>query len=106
MFNILRKNSGKLTRSVTDSHSTTEEVDVRKFAGGTITVSAGITSLTLYGAHESGDTFAAYYDKDNVAVTLTVSNAKITQLPAALYDLSFVKFVANTSGTIYLSLKS
>lgn len=106
MFSMLRKNSGKVTRTVTDSASTTEELDVRNFAGGSVTVSAGITTLTLYSSHETGGTFLPYYDKDNVAVTLTVASTKITQLPLELYDLSFVKFVGNTSGTIYLSLKS
>jgi hypothetical protein len=106
IFSIFRKNSGKITRSVTNSETTTEEVDVRKFAGGTVTVSAGITTLTLYGCIETGDTCLPYKDKDNVAVTLTVASTQITQLPSALYDLSFVKFVANTSGTINLSFKS
>jgi hypothetical protein len=110
MFNIFavlfRKNSGKITRTVTTSETTTEEIDVRRFAGGSITVSSGITTLTLYAGHETGDTFLPYYDKENVAVTLTVASTRIVQLPATIYDLAFVKLVANTSGTINLTLKS
>lgn len=106
LLDFFRKNSGKLTRSITDSETTTEELDVRRFSGGSVTVSAGVTSLTLYAGHEAGDTCLPYYDKDNVAVTLTVASTKITQLPLEIFDLAFVKFVGNTSGTITLTLKS
>lgn len=110
MFNIFamlfRKCSGKITKSITDSETTTQEVDVRKYAGGTVRVTTGITTLTLYGHDETGETFLPYKDADNQAVTITVASTQITQLPNAIYDLSFVKFVGNTSGTIYLSLKS
>ena len=103
---MLRKNSGIITKTVTTSETTTQELDVRKYAGGTVTVSAGVTTLTLYAGHETEDTFLPYYSKDNAAITLTVASTKITQLPTELYELSFVKFVSNTGGTINLTLKT
>ena len=106
MSDNLREHSGKITRTVTTSETTTQELDVSDFCGGFVTVSAGITTLTLYTGHETGDTFLPYYDKYNSAVTLTVASTKATQLPAEIYDLAFIKFVANVDGTIIITLKS
>jgi hypothetical protein len=106
MFWFLRKASGKQTKAVNTTEAGCDILDARSYAGGSVTVSAGITLLTLYAANDLSDTFLPYYNKDNDPVELIVATTQITQLPMEIYDVMYVKFVANTSGTIYLAQKS
>jgi len=106
MFWFLRKASGKQTKAVNTTEAGCDILDARSYAGGSVTVDAGITLLTLWAAHDLNDTFLAYVNKDGDAVTLVVASTQITQLPMEIYDIMYVKFVANTSGNIYITQKS
>ena len=100
-----RAHSGRISLALTDSESTTDVVDVRSYAGGTIRVGAGITSVTFWGKQVVGDSPLQYYNKDNEVITLTVAADKETQLPQEIYDMSFCVMVANTAGTVTVTLK-
>ena len=106
MFWFVRKPSGVKTLTVDTAVGSCTELDMRSFAGGVVSVTSGVTTLTLYGARETGGTYLPYKDKDNQDVTLTVADTQITQLPQEIYDLPFVKFVSNAAGTVYAALKS
>lgn len=107
MFWFLRKTSGKKTIAVNDAAiANSEEVDIRNYAGGNVTVSAGITLLTFYASQEEGGTYLPAKDQTDVAVTLTVSSAGITELPAAVYSFDFIKVLGDAAGTAYFSFKS
>jgi len=100
-----RAHSGVREVSLTTSQSTTGQLDVRSYAGGTVRVSSGVTLLTFWNRQQEGDTELQYYNKDDSAVTLTVASTKDTQLPPELYDMAFAVIVANTSGTATFALK-
>jgi hypothetical protein len=106
MFWFLRKASGKQVKAVNTTEAGCDILDGRSYAGGTVTVDAGITLLTLYSAHDLSDTFLPYYNKDNAPVTLIVASTQITQLPMEIYDAMYVKFVANAAGNIRIAQKS
>ena len=106
MFWFLRKPSGVQTAAVTAVESTTASINVGGYAGGVVTVTAGITLLTLYGSHTENGTYLPYYDEDDVPITVVVASTKITEIPPDIYNLTWVKFVANTSGTVTATFKS
>lgn len=101
--------TGRQVASLTTSISTTEEIPVGDFSGGTVHVPTGssITSLTYWAATELGGTYLALYTSvpTPVAVTQTVSGAKSYDLPAACFGCVGLKIVADAAGDVTLSLK-
>jgi hypothetical protein len=107
MFWFLRKPSGVQTKVVHDSViATSEAVDLRSYAGGNVTVSAGITTLTFYGCQEESGTYLPILDQDGVAVILTVASTNISELPSSLYSFYFIKALGDAAGTAIFALKS
>jgi hypothetical protein len=87
--------------------ATSDELDVRNFAGGSVHVPNGstITTLTLYSLHVEGGTCVPLYDADHVAVILTVAADQVCELPAAVFAVPFLKFVGNAAGNVSVFLK-
>jgi len=92
--------------ALTDSASTTPEIQMEEWAGGSIhVVGTSITGLTFYGATEPGGTFVPLYDKTNTAVTRTVDHTQVYPLPDECFGLGAIKIVANAAGAVNISLK-
>jgi acetyl esterase/lipase len=116
-----------ITRQINDqiySCATTEalsdSLDVSPDAGGTFSVSAGITTLTFFatcdtlpdqftvGPTQAVDnrTYLPLYDAAGVAVTMAVVPGRVYVFPAAVGLCSAIKIVANAVGTIAVAFKS
>ena len=94
--------------SFTNAAANTAVVDVSQYAGGTVLVPSGssITTLTVYGHSNSNETPVALYDKDGVAVSMTVEASRIYELPTATFGLRQLALVGNASGSVVLALKT
>jgi hypothetical protein len=94
--------------AMTDADATTGVIQYSESSGGMIRVPTGspITTLTWWATEEIGGTFAPAYDQDNVAVTQTVAQTRIHEIPAALFGAAAIKAVVNAAGTVYVNLKA
>jgi hypothetical protein len=109
--------------SLTNSLTTTPEIPMQEFAGGSIAIPSGspITTLTFYGAIRpssdpdptilSGNTLAPVFypmhtnDSLDTAITLTVSAGNIYALPANIFALGAIKITVNSAGQVELCFK-
>jgi hypothetical protein len=84
-----------------------DEIDMSRLAGGSVSVPVGsaLTSLTIYGATGVGGTYAALYDQDGNAVSLTVAASRHVELPSEVYACGSIKLVGDADGTVDLVLK-
>ena len=105
LFAWFKRAHHTVTINLTTSETTTGSFDARSYAGGTVRVSSGVTTLYFYNKQVEGDTPLEYYNKDNAAVTLTVASTRDTQLPPEFYDLSFCVVKANAAGRATFALK-
>ena len=73
------------------------------FCGGTFSVPSGssLTSLTFYCSDEKDNTYQAFYDAANAAVTMTVAADRVYVLPTAVNSASWVKIVGNAEAPIH-----
>lgn len=92
--------------SVNTAETTTSAIDFRGWAGGMFEVNGSITSITWYARidHESASIEPAY-DSTNTAITQTVADNQVYQLPTALFGADYIYPVTNAAGTLYVSLK-
>jgi len=93
--------------SLTDTLSTTPNIDFRRWAGGTIHIPTGssITSLTFHVALEDG-IFIPLFDTTPAAVVLTVAASGAYPVPDACFGNSEIKIVVNVSGVVDINLKA
>lgn len=91
--------------TLTTSSSTTPEIDFREAAGGTIFAIDAIVSFTVYGTYEPGGTYFQLYDSSNAAISRTVTQGKAYALPDECFGCRAIRIVANTGGTVQISLK-
>lgn len=87
------------------SEATSEAIEKRGFAGGSLRVSAGITLLTLYAGFSATGVFSPLYDEDDAPVTMAVGANVVQAMPNVVYKAAFLKFVGNTAGTAELHLE-
>lgn len=105
--NRIARQSRRATVSITNSASTTGEIDFSGAAGGIVFVPSGseLTSLTYHAAPALGGTYLPLSDAAGEAVTQTVEAGKAYDLPAACYGAAALKIVGNTAGNVDVSLK-
>ena len=79
----------------------TPEIDITSAAFGGLLVPATVngTSLSFTVSDVSGGTFYALKDKDNAAISLTITSATASAvaLPAELFAFNFFKIVTGTA---------
>ena len=86
----------------------TPEINMKDFAGGSVSIPAGstITTLTYYGCHTQGGTHLVLLDSDGVAVTQTVAASRVIDMPAAVFGLPYLKIVSNADGAVSICRKT
>lgn len=84
-------------------------ISLEGFAGGSVEFAAS-ASVTIYGSNDespSSATFVPAYDEDGIALTMAPSNARIQNLPSAVYAYQSIKLVlASSTATCKICLKS
>jgi hypothetical protein len=91
--------------NVTTDLSTTDEIDVRQMAGGSVLVPAGssLTSLTIYMSMQIGGTYVPASDVQVSFAVRAGSGHKI--LDVAFYGAG-LKLVGDAVGTVNVTLKA
>ena len=89
----------------------TPEIPYYKHAGGTIhwLSTSSHTLFTFYTAHTEGGAYHAVQDKNNAAVTRTVSNAanESMAIPDECFGVPFIKITSDDDGgVVTISFKS
>lgn len=104
--------------ALTNSASTTPNIDFQEASGGTVIVPTGssITTLTYYAAKNpaaagsgigepaAGD-FQPLQDSTGAAVVQTVAASKAFPLPDACFGCGWLRIKANAAGSVDLTLK-
>lgn len=93
---------------LTTSSATTPEIDIGRFASGTVFIPNGssITTLTYYSSYIAGGAVAAAYDSAGTAITQTVQADRCYPIPAGVFGSGIIRITGNAVGVIKLSLKS
>lgn len=93
--------------TLTTSVATTPEIDLRWYSAAAVTVPAGCTQFTYYGAPAPGGT---YVQIGNVGSggdgTDAVTAATLHVLPDELFPVLMLKIVASTGGAAVVHKKS
>lgn len=107
MPQVMARQFGCKDLSLNTAVGTTDELDMRSAAGGTVQIPSGssITSLTYYAATEPGGTYSALYTDSGTAVTQTVAADRVYDMPSAVAACGAVKIVANAAGAVKVTLK-
>jgi hypothetical protein len=107
MFVTIRRFHQAVELALTDAVETAAAVDVREAAGGAVAIPADspITTLMFFGAVQPGTAPLALYDSSGALVVVEVQAGGIYPLPESCYGLGALAIVADTSGTVSLSLK-
>lgn len=100
--------------SLTDSLSTTAEIDFRGWNSGTVFIPSGETAVTFtfHVAPEPGGTYEAAYTEQNTAVVITSAADRAFPIPltlngvlTAIQGAGSIKIVANVAATVQVCLK-
>lgn len=106
---VIARQFGCKDLSLTTAVGTTDELDMRMAAGGTVHIPSGssITSLTYYAAPEPGSSsvYSPLYTDSGTAVTQTVAADRVYDMPSAVAACGAVKIVANAAGAVKVTLK-
>lgn len=105
-MSLQRNISEQITLSITGTIGTCEELPFGSYAGGSIVVGTGLTSLAFYGCNTPGGTYVPIYDSSNAAVTRTVAADRGYAFPDECFGFRFIKMLGNTTGTVTVNLKS
>ena len=108
----IERGTKTISLTLQDAVAATPEIDFRRYAGGMIhwLTATSHTQFDFHVAHAEGGTYHALQDKNNVAVTRTVSNAadECMPIPDECFSASFLKIVT-TGGdneAVVLTLKT
>ena len=111
----LYRNAVSQLVSVNTAIGTTEEIDFRNQAGGSVMIPAGFstTELTWWGAHEvenaSGvpvaGTYVAIYDDDAAEVDQDVTHTKGYPIPQACFGYAFLKIIGSHAEILPVIMK-
>ena len=90
-----------------ETGSTTPEIDMRDFAGGSVSIPAAssITTMTYYGCHTKAGTHLALLDAEGAAVTQTVAASRVINMPTSVYGLPYMSIRVNAQGAVTVSRK-
>lgn len=95
--------------AVTNSASTTAEIDLREYSGGTVHCRNGssLSSLTVWSGEKLGGTYEALKDLDGNAVTITIAANEARPIPDECFGCHFIRLVGDASdSTIDITLKA
>lgn len=102
---ITRSDVPSLTVAVTNTLSTTAEIDLRGISAWSIrSPDSDVASVTVYGSTASGGTYTVV-QVDATDVTVALSGAKWNNPNASVFPLSWVKLVGDADGDIELVAK-
>ena len=102
---ITRSDAPAMTIAVTDTLSTTAEIDLRGVSAWSIrSPNSDVTSVTVYGSTASGGTYTVV-QVDAADVTVALSAAKWNNPNGLVFAFSWVKLVGNADGNIELVAK-
>ena len=93
--------------AVTAVIGTCREIIYDGISGGMIYIPAGsaVISLTPYVTYELGGTYYPLYSVGNVPIAMTVAHTRAYPIPEEAFGAVGLKFVANDTGVIHVSLK-
>lgn len=74
-----------------------DTLDIRGFAGASILIPTGVTSLAYYACDTATGTFLPLYDANGTQVTQTVVADRWYDMPAAIFACGFIRIVPNTN---------
>ncbi len=103
---VVRKHTA-FSLAADTAESTTGIIDFRAWSGGMFEVNgASTTTITWHVKidHPSASIEPAF-NSAGVAITQTVADNQVYEIPAALFGADFLYPVVNAAGTLYVSLK-